>query len=114
MRLLKLSAWFFIIFILSPLLVWYFTNIGRAALWIWAWLILWFVFINAKWDELTKGLLLIVGSCWIAVGGRTLVHEVVPVLDALQNMMLLIGGGVGGNFIYAFLAKKQAAKLKKN
>lgn len=113
---MKKIAWFWIVFLFSPLLLWYFTHIGGAALWCWAWLAVWFVFINWKTDELTRGLAFIVASVFIAITGRLMIGQTehAAVLDAIQNVILLISGGVGGNFMAAYLLKNQHQPDKGN
>lgn len=102
----KCGAWMIIVGVFSPLWAWYFSQLLPAALWVYAWLVVWAIFVWTKWDDLTKGLVLIVGSCWVAMDGRVWVAESAPVMDGVQNMMLLIGGGVGGNFIHGYLTKR--------
>lgn len=86
---------------------WYFSGIGWTALWVYAWLLVWAIFVNAKWDDATKGMFLIVMSSWVAIIGKKYLPEDASVVDAVQNVMILISGGVGGNFIYAYLAAKK-------
>ena len=107
--LLKKMAWFWIVFAFSPLLLWYFTHIGAAAVWCWAWLVVWCVFIYWKTDELTRGLVFIVASVFVAIAGKSIIGntEHAEVIDMVQNVILLISGGVGGNFIAAYLLKDQ-------
>lgn len=110
---LRVAAWVLLVFVMSPLLAWYFSGIGWTALWVYAWLAVWAIFINAQWDDATKGMFLIVMSSWVAVVGKKYLPEDVAVVDALQNVMILISGGVGGNFIYAYLANQKASNSKK-
>jgi hypothetical protein len=95
---------------LSPYLAYYFSGIGWTALWVYAWLTVWTIFVRAKWDDATRGLFLIIASSWVAIIGKHYLHENEQVVDAIQNVMLLVGGGVGGNFLYAYLSKKQKAR----
>lgn len=108
----RLGAWFFLLLILSPLLVVYLSGIGWTALWVYSWLFVWAIFVFTKWDEATKGMFLITASSWVAIIGKHYLPENESVVEALQNVMLLVGGGVGGNFIYAYLSKKQELKGK--
>jgi hypothetical protein len=55
------------------------------------------------------GIFLIVLSSWVAVVGKVYLTSKGgdnTVVDALSNMILLIAGGVGGNFISDHLRKK--------
>lgn len=109
---LRIAAWVIIVLILSPILAWYFSGISWTALWVYAWLAVWAIFIKAKWDDATKGMFLIVMSSWVAVIGKTYLPEDASVVEAIQNVMILISGGVGGNFIYAYLSVKKASRKK--
>ncbi len=110
---LRVAAWILLVLVLSPLLAWYLSGIGWTALWVYAWLVVWAFFINSKWDDATKGMFLIVMSSWVAVIGKTYLPENASVVEAVQNVMILISGGVGGNFIYAYLAEKKSSGKKK-
>ncbi|MFC5550290.1 hypothetical protein [Massilia aerilata] len=110
---LRIVAWLLLVVILSPLAAWYFSGVGWTALWIYAWLAVWAIFVNAKWDDATKGMFLIVMSSWIAILGKKYLPEDVSVVEAIQNVMILISGGVGGNFIYAYLATRKSGRGKK-
>lgn len=101
-------AWFWVVFALSPLALAYFTSIDGTAIWCWAWLAVWAVFIHWKTDELTRGLVLIVASVFIAIAGKSIIgcNEYPEVIDMVQNVILLVSSGVGGNFMAAYLLKK--------
>lgn len=100
-------AWFWIVFLLSPLILLYYTSINATAIWVWIWGVVWFYFVNSKADELTRGLIFIVASVFVAVVGKTMIgHTEQPeTIEMVQNVMLLIGGGVGGNFMAAYMLK---------
>jgi hypothetical protein len=110
---LRPVAWVLLLVVLSPLLAWYFSGIGWTALWVYAWLAVWAIFINAKWDDATKGIFLIAMSSWVAIIGKQYLPENATVVEAVENIMILVSGGVGGNFIYAYLANKRAGNAKK-
>jgi hypothetical protein len=109
----KLIAAMIVVFVLSPLWLIYFANLTEAAWWVWAWVVVWAIFVYAKWDDATKGLFLIGSTCLVAVIGRTMVKESAPVLDTIQQMMLLVAGGVGGNFITTYLKERKARTNKR-
>ena len=99
---------------ISPLVLLYFTHITAAALWCWAWGVVWFVFINSKRDELTRGLGFIVASVFVAIAGKSKIGQVehAETVEMIQNVILLISGGVGGNFMAAYLLKNPASSGK--
>lgn len=105
---MRVIAWMLLAVMLSPLLAWYLSGVGWTAIWVYAWLVVWWIFVNAKWDDATKGMFLIVMSSWVAIIGKTCLPEDAAVVEAVQTVMILISGGVGGNFIYAYLATKKA------
>lgn len=98
-----------------PIGLWLLTNIGATAVWCIAWVALstWFLF--SKQDTATRGLWFVTVSVMIAFVGRYIVgaseHELV--LDSVQNVMLLIGGGVGGNFMAAGMLEADRKEAKK-
>jgi hypothetical protein len=104
----KKMAWFWLIVIASPFLIAYYTSIDSTALWCWSWIGAWAIFIHWKTDELTRGLFFIVASTFIAVIGKSIIgtNEHTEVMEMVQNVMLLVSGGVGGNFMAAYLLKK--------
>jgi hypothetical protein len=107
---LRRLAVFWIIFLLSPLLILYFTNLFPAALWIWTWAPLWGWFIYSKQGGLERGLIFLIGSVLIATIGKSIVSgaENSDVVEMVYQLILMIGGSVGGNFIshYLILDKK--------
>lgn len=106
--LVKKMVWFWLIFALSPIALAYFTSNTATALWCWVWLAIWAIFIHWKTDELTRGLFFIVASVFVAIIGKSMIgcNEHAEVLDMVQNVILLVSGGVGGNFMAAYLLKK--------
>ncbi|MDR0776033.1 MAG: hypothetical protein LBE81_05280 [Azonexus sp.] len=80
-----------------------------AAILCWVWIVIWAIFIHWKTDTLTRGLFFIVASVFIVIVGRSMLEgtEHKEVLDMLQNVILLISGGVGGNFMAAYLLDKE-------
>lgn len=48
-----------------------------------------------------RRIFLIVMSSWFAMIGKKYLPENASVVEAIKNIMILISGGVGGNFIYA-------------
>lgn len=112
---MKTSKFFYVvavIAILSPCAVMFLSSMPGVVVWVYAWLSLWGIFYTRQ-DDLTKGLVLIVCTCWITIAGRALLEDSETLLNAVQNMMLLISGGVGGNFIYAHLARLQKGAARK-
>jgi hypothetical protein len=107
---MKKAAVFFLLFGLSPLPLLYFSNLNGAAIWCWIWSGLWAWFVWSKSDAFTRGLILLVGSAALAIGGRLLLKgkESDDVIDMLSQVILLIGGGVGGNFISHYLMDRKA------
>lgn len=104
---MRKAAIFFFIFMVSPIVAAYLSGIGWTGIWIWGWLLVWTIFVNIKWDDATKGIFLIAASSWIAIIGKHSLPEKAPVIEAIENVMILVAGGVGGNFIYAYLAKQK-------
>lgn len=104
---MRIAAWFLLLVILSPFVVYYASGLTSVAIWVYIWLVVWAVFVNVKWDDASRGIFLIVVSSWVAILGKKFLPANVPVVDAVQNVILLISGGVGGNFIYAYLASKK-------
>lgn len=106
---MKKLAGFWIIFSASPLSLIYFANLTSAAVWCWIWIIVWFLFINWNTDNLTRGLSFIVASVFVAIMGKSIIGESEhkEVIDLIQNVILLISGGVGGSFISDGLLKKK-------
>lgn len=108
-KLIKRLAWFWLIFACSPLLVWYFTHLFPGAVWLWSWIPLWAWFVHSKRDELDRGLVFLVGSALIATIGKSLIGtaEHQEVVDMIYQLLLLIGGGVGGNFMAYWLVEQR-------
>lgn len=72
-QLMRKLSWFWIIFTFSPLILWYFTHIEATAIWCWAWGGVWYLFIVSKSDGLTRGLVFIVASVFVAIAGKTII-----------------------------------------
>jgi hypothetical protein len=106
--------WFWTVFAISPLFLWGFTQISATAVWCWTWLAVWAVFVYWKTDALTKGLVFIVASVFVAIAGKSLIGhaEQGEVIDMVQNVILLISGGVGGNFMSAYLVNEQSKEQR--
>ena len=106
--LFKKMIWFWLIFATSPLALVYFTSINATALWCWAWLVIWAIFVHWKTDELTRGLFFIAASVFVAIIGKSMIEAKghAEVINMVQNVILLVSGGVGGNFMAAYLLKK--------
>lgn len=78
---------------------------------LWAW------FVHSKRDELDRGLVFLVGSVLIATIGKALVKsaEHPDVVEMIYQMLLLIGGGVGGNFMaYWLIEQKKCAPPRRS
>lgn len=106
--LVKKTIWFWVIFAISPFALAYKTSIIATVAWCWVWLMIWAIFMHWKTDELTRGLFFIVASVFIAIVGKSIIGstEHAEIIDMVQNVMLLVSGGVGGNFMAAYLLKK--------
>jgi hypothetical protein len=104
-----------LLFALSPIALLYFFNLPATSIWCWAWLILfaWFAFSSA--DLETRGMGLIVGSVFIAIIGKSYLKskESDDLLEAISQVFLVTGGGVGGNFLaHAMLKKIESDKSR--
>ncbi len=103
--LFKKMLWFWVIFSISPFIAWWATNLSATAWWLGCWIVVWIWFVNSKADLLTRGLWFIMLSVFIAVIGKGLIspkdHK--DIIDMIQNIMLLVSGGVGGNFMAHYL-----------
>ena len=101
---------------IAPAAFWYFGGLPHAAWWCWAWLLLFVVFLFLKIGAFEKGLIFAAGSVLIAVAGQHLAREAgqtAPVvLDMLFQTMLLVGGGIGGNFMAHALITGDYAKKR--
>lgn len=108
LAIVKKLAWFWLIFAISPIFLWYFTSQCATALWCWAWLVVWAVFIHSKADELTRGMAFIVASVFVVFAGKYFLGktEHAEIIELVQNTMLLVAGGVGGNFMAAYLLRQ--------
>jgi len=88
---------------LSPLGLTHYFKLPAAGLWMWLWIVVWFWFVNSRMGLMERGLWLVASTALIAVYGRfyLMEHELANsvILDSMSQVMLLIGGGVGGNFI---------------
>jgi hypothetical protein len=98
----------------SPFFLFYFgMATSLTAAWMFAWIVLFAWFTFSKADFATRGLVLIGGSILFAVIGRMLLvrRENEQVLEALSQAFLIVGGGVGGNFLaYSMLPKREAKR----
>lgn len=107
---LKKSALIVLFFILAPIfLTLIYVGLHGAALWCFVWLCLWAWFVNSKQDIFNRGLFFTVFSVLVAFAGRAILKdkEHADILEMLSQTFLIIGGGVGGNFMAQYvLAKK--------
>jgi len=112
---MKPVAILLLLFALSPIALLYFGSLNATALWCWAWLALfaWFTLSNSDLD--TRGLVLIIGSVFIAIAGNSLLagKENSDILEMLSQAFLVTGGGVGGNFLAHAMLEKQNARVGK-
>jgi hypothetical protein len=75
----------------------------------WAWLIIWWcvftIFLHASWRRENRGLFLLVMSAGLAATGIAYCTKVTPEfiwgIEFLAELMVLVGAGVGGNFMAA-------------
>jgi hypothetical protein len=102
-----------VVLLLAPLAV-FFTSTGAASAWCGAWTLLFCWFLFSKQDHASRGLWLIVGTVAIAVIGKVLLKQYIPqdILEALSQMFMLVGGGVGGNFLSSGIQKSEAVAKK--
>jgi len=112
-KVLRPAAILVLLFSLSPLALLYFGTLTITAIWCWAWLALfaWFAFSQSDLD--TRGLGLVIGSVFIAVIGKAYLKgkEEEAILEAISQVFLVTGGGVGGNFLaHAMLRKHEPPK----
>lgn len=102
-------AWLF-----SPFFAMYFGIVKPTAVLCWAWigLFTWFVFSKSAFD--TRGIGLIVGSVFLAIGGEMYLEdqEAPQIVEALKQVFLLIGGSVGGSFLAHAMLEQEKGKTK--
>lgn len=108
----RLAIWLALGFSLGLLALSFTWASASAGLWALVWLMLVCYFLWSSTEPFTRGLILIGGSVLIAFGGRHLIGSSTGalVLDSLQNMMLLVGSGLGGNFMAHQLLEERQAK----
>lgn len=106
---MKSVALFYILLMLSPILILYFNNLDPAFYLVWLWLGLWLWFVKSKHDIVIRGLFFVVISVLLAICGQLYLvdKENKHTIEILSQLFLIIGGGVGGNFMaHHFLSKK--------
>lgn len=70
------------------------------------WLCMFAIFIFSKWQLEYRGLFLIATSVGVALLGKAAFSDQ-GLIDYLYEFVMLVGGGVGGNFIAAGLLRSE-------
>lgn len=104
----------FLVVLLSPLAIIFFYGQIYLSLWIWSWFLLFAWFIHTKREYTERGYLFIVGSVAIAVLGKPFIEihsdDEKIFVEVFTQVFILVGGGVGGNFIAQGLFNKDHHK----
>lgn len=105
---------FFVItlgFFFSPWIFGSFYELKGGEWWIWSWLLLfaWFILSRQRLD--VRGIVLIMGSIFLVVVGKTLLLRSIDppsqeMLDIISQVMLIMGGSVGANMFSQTLIDK--------
>lgn len=98
---MKAFAKVILIFALSPLILGFSTGMWRTSAWCWIWIVLLGISVTAPLSLEIRGLVLALGSVLIAVGGKRFLIgvEAPDTIEALSQAFIMIGGGLGGNFM---------------
>lgn len=96
-------------------LVYYYGSIA-IVFWSMGWSVAWVVLLHWNADHLKRGLAFVALSVIVAFLGRIMIGSSAPpdVLDMIQNMILLVAGGVGGNFISYSLLNSENNRTKES
>ena len=107
-KFLRPAAVIVLLFMLSPFALLYFSHLPATSIWCWVWLALFAWFAFSRSDLETRGMGLIVGSVFVAIIGKNFLKgkESDDLLEAISQVFLVTGGGVGGNFLAHAMLKK--------
>lgn len=79
-------------------------------LWMLFWLLGFFWLLAAEFPDLsTRGFIFVAYSSFLGVGGRALFDEKLWVADAVMQLLLILGGGIGAGLMADYIIKHDKA-----
>ncbi|EPE2070191.1 hypothetical protein ACSG3M_004128 [Vibrio vulnificus] len=115
---MKTASFGIIFFLLSPLIVVYFSSLDTVALWIYLWMPAFLYLVLAKsHSPFIRGLVLIGWTVFISMIGTDFLiksnPELKSTIQTIIGMLGMIAGGVGGNFMAHELIQLETAPNNK-